>query len=551
VPFPNYPLRLVVGASHAPDRAELAATRPAKANPIVATGNIQFKEIGLGNGERGDKPLRIGVTDPQFDDMGKLLRTMGQGYTYKEVPADDLITKGALDELDIIFWTCGGFPVRWFEQETRKGIRPGLGSGVMREDIEARLRETISRFVTGGGTLYVSDLRKDDLYTVFPDRAVYSELNAAGLADVEKAEKEWLSALAPGAKLQTIGQLIRDSGLSAGFSEQQDLVISALERSSLVQGELVDRDTDVAEAVGSLLRRPATDRDVKTIALLLTKWENEIRTARKNRAAGKAAAAAGAVAAARERLDELRSGLLTDFSGAAHQEVDAKILDDGLRELLGGQSLRLRFPAASWRPARFRGGDVTVLMRGEYETRSGARTDQPLLVRFTEGQGTVIFTSFHNEAQNSAQERELLKYLVFSAVTAKQDALAQKTLLSGGFSQMKQSHSSGKPSVTQVYTSQHDGPVRFALSFAGKGAVLRLKLVAPGGRPTYEKETDETLVVEATGAPAGEWSYTVTALKVPYENFPFNVSVGEGAGGEKTPGAPGRPRRAGPREGRR
>jgi hypothetical protein len=36
-----------------------------------------------------------------------------------------------------------------------------------------------------------------------------------------------------------------------------------------------------------------------------------------------------------------------------------------------------------------------------------------------------------------------------------------------------------------------------------------------------------TLVVEATGAPAGEWSYTVTALSVPFDNFPFSVSVGE------------------------
>ncbi len=43
----------------------------------------------------------------------------------------------------------------------------------------------------------------------------------------------------------------------------------------------------------------------------------------------------------------------------------------------------------------------------------------------------------------------------------------------------------------------------------------------------YEKEASATLVVEATGAPAGKWHYTVTALKVPYENFPFSVGVGE------------------------
>ena len=34
--------------------------------------------------------------------------------------------------------------------------------------------------------------------------------------------------------------------------------------------------------------------------------------------------------------------------------------------------------------------------------------------------------------------------------------------------------------------------------------------------------------MEATGAPAGEWLYTVTSVKVPYENFAYSVSIGKG-----------------------
>ena len=74
-------------------------------------------------------------------------------------------------------------------------------------------------------------------------------------------------------------------------------------------------------------------------------------------------------------------------------------------------------------------------------------------MKFKEGQGTVIFTSFHNEAQNSRQEEGLLKYLVFSAVTAKEQEVADKAMLSGGFSPAKRSlisHSSGQPSVTKT-----------------------------------------------------------------------------------------------------
>ena len=77
----------------------------------------------------------------------------------------------------------------------------------------------------------------------------------------------------------------------------------------------------------------------------------------------------------------------------------------------------------------------------------------------------------------------------------------------------------------------------FSLSFSGEGAHLKLTLVAPNHQ-VYEKETRGTLVVEASGAPAGDWQYTVTALQVPYENFPFSVSVGEGSSppGPKAPG---------------
>ena len=208
--------------------------------------------------------------------------------------------------------------------------------------------------------------------------------------------------------------------------------------------------------------------------------------------------------------------------------VTARVLDSGLKELLGGD-LSLNFNSNAWSPARFDGKDVVEYVRGEYQTVANTRFEAPLLVKFKEGQGTVIFTSFHNEAQNSRQEEALLKYLVFSAVTAKEQAVAEKAMLSGGFSAAKSSlisHSAGQPSATQIYKSPRDVPLRFALSFSGQGARLKLTLVSPTG-DVYEKEAQATLVVEAEGATAGEWRYTVTAIQVPYENFPFSVSVGE------------------------
>ena len=105
-------------------------------------------------------------------------------------------------------------------------------------------------------------------------------------------------------------------------------------------------------------------------------------------------------------------------------------------------------------------------------------------------------------------------------------------MLAGGFSPVRQGqvNHAGEDSITRKYQSTSGDPLRFSLNFGGGGAILRLTLVAPGGQE-YKQDTDETLVVQATGAPAGEWLYTVTAVKVPYKNFAYSVSIGKGGAG--------------------
>ncbi len=119
-------------------------------------------------------------------------------------------------------------------------------------------------------------------------------------------------------------------------------------------------------------------------------------------------------------------------------------------------------------PAGSRGQDVQVLIRGTYVSVRREQIESPLLVRFRQGRGTVIFTSFHNEAQNSQQELELLRFLVFSAVTAKEEALAQETMLSGGFSPVKQgqvNHAVGMDSITKKYRECERRPASVLAEF--------------------------------------------------------------------------------------
>ena len=167
-------------------------------------------------------------------------------------------------------------------------------------------------------------------------------------------------------------------------------------------------------------------------------------------------------------------------------------------------------------------------MKARYQTQQEGWSETPLLVKFGFDKGTVIFTSFHNEAQNSEVEQKLLKYLVFSAVTAQIENEIHQTMLKGGFSPQKSNllSASGQAEMSHVYTSKKAGKVRFILGFQEQGARLKLTVVSPDGKKR-EMEGTSTLVIEETCPVAGAWHYTVTALAVPFPDFPFTLTVGE------------------------
>jgi hypothetical protein len=210
------------------------------------------------------------------------------------------------------------------------------------------------------------------------------------------------------------------------------------------------------------------------------------------------------------------------------QHVNAEVLEPGLRELIGGE-MPLNFNLDGWFPAAFRGEGVTVYLRGRYQTQAGGEQESPLLVKFPVHDGTVIFTSFHNEQQNSETELTLLRYLVFSAVTAEVETKVQRTMVQGGFSPAKKnlfSASADERSATSLYHADQTGHLQFVLGFQSAGAELKLTVIGPDGSP-HEEQGSSTITIDVPDAQAGDWKYTVTALKLPNENFPFTVTVGQ------------------------
>ena len=337
------------------------------------------------------RPLRLAVTPPEFDDMGKLLGTLGEGYRHTEIAMDDLLDATRLAKYDVVFLTCSGAPRSWLGQRLEEGDRGSSGIFEVRKNIIDRLKTALRKFVGGGGTLYASDWQFQLVSVAFP--------------------------------------------------------------------EFVDHKQ----------------------------------------------AARGGV-----------------------QTVHASVLDEGLQRHLGA-TIDLRFDKTAWRVAAFKGPDVAVYLRGKYTTVDGEEASGPLLVQFPFENGTVIFTSFHNEAQNNELETKLLRYLVFATVTAHTEATIKRTMVRGGFSPVERNLLSASPadqSINQKYECQAVHDLQFVLGFEDLGAELQMTVTAPDGQQ-FEKHGTSTLVIDVPGAAAGTWSYRVTPVKVPYANFPFTLTVGE------------------------
>jgi hypothetical protein len=533
-PYANFPYLLAVGSPAALDGSDNAEpTSGINANLPLASGNVSFKEVTMAQSEAARSP-RIAVSNYKFDDMGKLLRTMGSGFQFETIPVVSMINPRALDDIDILFLTCAPWPGEWAEgPPLKKGDRDGAAFGLVNRRRMTEFGQKLRQFVIRGGTLYASDMCHEMLDQAFSRRKPPVFVNEKMLADLQTKEREWLRLKCVTTDMGTVGEVLKRAGLGPALTMRFDQLVGRIEVSNLVKGGLSTQGIGNAEAaVRGVLERadlPADAADVSAIARGLIDWENAVRNAFEARNPSRRTKVLPHILRAERNLQKLRESIVQDDKGKEKQTVVAHTIDPSLRELIG-DTLPLSFNDNGWLPARFKGGDVTVLLSGEYTSLAGTRAEAPLLVKFTEGKGTVIFTSFHNEDQNSDQELTLLRYLVFSAVTAKEEA-AVMTMLSGDFSPVKRSqisHSSGPDSVTRTYKSPRPGPLRFALTFAGRGARLRLTLVAPG-KQRYEKEFERTAIVEATGAPAGEWNYTVTSIRVPYDKYPFSVNVGEGS----------------------
>jgi hypothetical protein len=125
---------------------------------------------------------------------------------------------------------------------------------------------------------------------------------------------------------------------------------------------------------------------------------------------------------------DLTSGLIAStfpgmfrFSGSGSAgKVAANVVDDELRQLVG-DSTTVKFDMGSWSILEGCQGETLV-----EAARGTAYAGRPLMVEVEFGNGAVFYTSFHNRAQASKQERVLLQLLVLKQIsTSSNTTIAQ------------------------------------------------------------------------------------------------------------------------------
>ena len=95
--------------------------------------------------------------------------------------------------------------------------------------------------------------------------------------------------------------------------------------------------------------------------------------------------------------------------------VDANVHDEVMQTVLGSEHAEVEFDLASWAAmVTADTSEVDVLISGRYSHGFGNNTNGPLAVRFHPGDGTVIFTSFHNERQLNFDMAQLLQEMILS-----------------------------------------------------------------------------------------------------------------------------------------
>ena len=111
--------------------------------------------------------------------------------------------------------------------------------------------------------------------------------------------------------------------------------------------------------------------------------------------------------------------LMTVTNNTSACKIQANIIDKDLRQYIGN-TVEVEFDLDVW-------SKIVKTTQGKVLMQSAAE-GFPIMMEFTIGKGKVFYTSFHNHAQTSEIERDLLQLLVIKQISVATDMDFQKTI---------------------------------------------------------------------------------------------------------------------------
>lgn len=210
-------------------------------------------------------------------------------------------------------------------------------------------------------------------------------------------------------------------------------------------------------------------------------------------------------------------------------EQTAKVVDSGLASVLGKKEVKVNFDAGSWVVIDSAGNGTKVHIQGpanisDYDSTEGTKTlqDKPYVVSFTEGKGQVLYTSFHNEAQNTEDMEKILNWF---GIKTKAGKLAQttNTLLEKDGNKVLQEVTDGlNQDESKSYSFKATGEADFSVTLNFGGSAIEMTVTGPDGKKISSKNVGSPpYTYEIKGAKEGTYAVSVKGSEIPEKNYPF------------------------------
>ncbi len=257
------------------------------------------------------------------------------------------------------------------------------------------------------------------------------------------------------------------------------------------------------------------------------------------------------------------TGTSSDGTSAARigtaGKVQAKVTDSGLVAVLGKKTIEINYDLGAWVVIDSVPSSTRVHMTGpasimdysvsmeklqnlqnldfsnpqaveELSKQFGGEAsqtlqDKPYIVTFTEGEGEVLYTTFHNEAQKTEDTEDVLNWF---GIRTKGGRLARATrdLIVKDDDVLLQEIVDGiNQDETKNYAFAASGKSDFKVTLNFGGSALSLKVTDPDDSQVVDEKVSSPPFIQSVQAKEGDFQIQVKGDDVSEKNMPFVVAV--------------------------